>query len=100
MDRCFDNTWAFSNNAIVQNSRKPTPAGDPYPKTPHCGTLKSCSQFFAKNWKAVGFVNFNEGNGGDYHLQSASPYRKAGTDGKDIGANIDALNAAIADVAR
>ncbi len=100
LDRCFDNTWAFTNNAIVQNSRKPTPGGDPYPKTPHCGTLKSCSQFFVKNWKAVGFVNFSEGNGGDYHLQSSSPYRKAGTDGKDIGANIDAVNAAIADVAR
>ena len=40
---------------------------------------------------AVQFVNYNNGNGGDYHLASTSPYKNAGTDGKDLGADIDAI---------
>src|SRR5205823_1982750 len=34
--------------------------------------------------------------GADYHLVSGSPYRNAGTDGKDVGADVDAVNAATA----
>jgi hypothetical protein len=45
---------------------------------------------------SVQFVNFNGGNGGDYHLQPTSPYHNAGTDGKDVGANVDAVDAAVA----
>jgi hypothetical protein len=41
-------------------------------------------------------VNFNGGNGGDYHLVSGSPYKNAGTDGKDLGADINAIQAATA----
>ena len=37
------------------------------------------------------FVNFNNGNGGDYHLLSTSPYKGAATDGKDLGADINAI---------
>jgi hypothetical protein len=53
----------------------------------------------------VGFVNFNNGNGGDYRLCKAkeppsckgpSKYLKAGTDGKDLGADIDAIATATA----
>jgi hypothetical protein len=40
----------------------------------------------------VGFVDLA---GGDYHLAESSPYRGAGTDAKDLGADIDAVNAAI-----
>ena len=39
-------------------------------------------------WTAL-FVNYNNGYGGDYHLATSSPYAGAGTDGQDIGANID-----------
>lgn len=35
------------------------------------------------------FVNYHGGNGGDYHLVSGSSYKNAGTDGKDLGADID-----------
>jgi hypothetical protein len=42
------------------------------------------------------FVNFNGGNGGDYHLLPSSSYKNAATDGKDLGADIDAIQAAIA----
>jgi hypothetical protein len=55
---------------------------------------------------AVGFANYTGGNGGDYRLcqgpgnpvascTAASAYANAGTDGRDTGADIDAVNAAI-----
>jgi len=58
---------------------------------------------------AVGFANFNNGNGGDYRLcvgpgnpvascTAASPYANAGTDGRDIGADVTTLNSLISGV--
>jgi hypothetical protein len=99
LERCFDNSWVFTNNVIVQTNDRPRFPGEPYPKTPHCGALKSCQQFFPKDWKAVRFTNFADGNGGDYHLTPSSPYRQAATDRKDIGADIDAVNSATHGVA-
>lgn len=49
--------------------------------------------FFPATWGDVGFVDFA---GGNYRLVPTSPYKAAGTDGKDIGADIDALEAATA----
>lgn len=37
----------------------------------------------------VQFVNYNNGAYGDYHLLATSPGHNAGTDGKDIGADIN-----------
>jgi hypothetical protein len=99
MEQCFGNSWVFTDNLIVQTSDAPNLSGDRYPKTPHCGALKSCQQFFAKDWKAVKFVDFAGGKGGDYHLSPSSPYHQAATDGKDIGADIDAVNSATSGVA-
>ncbi len=99
LERCFDNSWIFTNNVIVQTNDKPKLPGDPYPKTPHCGALKTCQQFFPKDWNAVGFVDFRKGDGGDYHLSPSSHYRKAGSDGKDIGADMDGVLAATKGVA-
>jgi hypothetical protein len=45
-------------------------------------------------WSKVGFVNFNGGDGGDYHLQPSSQYHDAGTDGRDLGADIDSVDSA------
>jgi len=42
----------------------------------------------------VGFINPKDGNGGDYHLSPASRFKHASTDKKDIGADIDAVEAA------
>jgi hypothetical protein len=58
---------------------------------------------------AVGFANYNNGNGGDYRLcigpgnpvascTAASPYINAGTDGRDIGADLTTLNSLISGV--
>jgi hypothetical protein len=44
------------------------------------------------------FVNYNSGYKGDYHLQSSSPYRNAGTDGRNIGADVDTVIAKTAGV--
>ena len=48
--------------------------------------------FFPLNNAAVGFVNFAAG---DYRLAAGSAYRNAASDGKDLGADIAALNAAL-----
>jgi hypothetical protein len=81
---CFTSS-VFSANAIIA-----PPSGDPagWPSP----------NFFPSSTTAVQFVNYNGGNGGDYHLQSSSPYKGKGTDGKDLGADIDAVNSAIAGV--
>jgi hypothetical protein len=47
--------------------------------------------FFPASLAAVGFVNLA---GGNYRLLPSSLYKNAGTDGKDIGADIDAVQAA------
>src|SRR5262249_55792935 len=51
--------------------------------------------FFPSSLAAVGFVDLA---GGNYRLAPSSAYKNAGTDGTDIGANIDALEAATAGV--
>ena len=45
-------------------------------------------------WTKVGFVNFNGGDGGDYHLLPSSQYLHAGTDRREPGADIDSVNSA------
>jgi chitodextrinase len=47
--------------------------------------------FFPSSYAAVGFVDFSKG---DYRLGPTSLFRSAGTDGKDPGADINAVNAA------
>jgi hypothetical protein len=83
---CFT-SYNFADNAIIATSAinfgpSKWPAGNYFPSTSG----------------AVQFVNFNNGNGGDYHLLSTSPYKNAASDGKDIGADIDAIQAATAGV--
>jgi len=47
--------------------------------------------FFPATMAIVAFV---DQAGGNYRLAALSPYKNAGTDGKDVGADIDALEAA------
>jgi len=51
-------------------------------------SLYPANNFFPASLDKVGFVNLA---GGNYRLAASSPYKKAGTDGRDIGADIDAL---------
>ncbi len=82
---CFT-TYTFANNALVA-----TPAAFPPSSWP-------ANNMFPQTADGVGFMNYNNGNGGNYELQSASPYKNKGTDGKDLGADIVGLNQALANV--
>jgi hypothetical protein len=82
---CFSNS-AFTSNAIIGTSSTFTSAKWP------------SGNYFPTSAMNVEFVNYNGGIGGDYHLQASSPYKNKGTDGKDLGADIDAVNSAIASV--
>jgi hypothetical protein len=85
MAACFT-TYSFLNNVIAA-----TPSGYPPSDWP-------ANNFFPTDDSAIQFTNYNNGNGGDYHLLPSSPYKNAGTDGKDPGADINAVQAAIAGV--
>lgn len=50
--------------------------------------------FWPSDWSTV-FVNYA---GGDYHILATSTYHNAGTDGEDLGADMDAVIAATAGV--
>jgi hypothetical protein len=79
---CF-NPYYFTNNAIIA-----VPKNSPISSWP-------VGNFFPANVAAVGFTNYNNGIGGNYQLLSTSPYKNAGTDGKDLGADISLINARI-----
>lgn len=76
---CFA-AYAFDHNIIIN--------GSGWPKGNHT----------VGNPKDVGFVSFNGGKDGDYHLLPTSKFKHAASDGKDPGADIDAINAATAGV--
>ena len=82
---CFT-SYTFGNNALLNLPQQFPPSAWP------TGNL------FAPDTKNAGFVQFNNGIDGNYELQSNSPYKNAGTDGKDLGADIAGLDAALAGV--
>jgi hypothetical protein len=80
---CFAN-YVFGKNAVIASPSSFPPSVWP------------AGNFFPPDIMTVGFLNYNNGNGGDYHLLASSPYKNAGSDGKDLGADIDAIQNAIA----
>jgi hypothetical protein len=82
---CFS-PYSFTHNGIIATSSF-------YP-----ASRWPSGNFFPATTSTVQFVNYNGGNGGDYHLVASSPYKNAGTDGKDLGADVNAINAAITGV--
>jgi Putative Ig domain len=85
LDTCFS-TYGFVRNGLIA---PPSAFG---PSTWPSGNM------FPPSVAAVGFTNYNNGNGGNYQLLSSSPYATAGTDGKPLGADVQAINSAIAGV--
>ena len=85
LNACFT-TYTFTDNALVADVLAYPPSKWP------------SGNYFPVDVNAVQFVNYNNGNGGDYHLQASSPYKNAGNDGKDLGADIAAIEAATAGV--
>ncbi|MGO9073110.1 MAG: putative Ig domain-containing protein, partial [Terriglobales bacterium] len=82
---CFT-TYTFQNNGLIATPPQFPPSDWP------------SANFFPASPAAVQFVNYNNGNGGDYELLPNSPYKGKGTDGKDLGADINGLDAALAGV--
>lgn len=68
----FNPNWLITTNVDIGGSPNGYPAGS----------------YFPANVAAVGFVNYALG---DYHLLASSPYKHLGTDGKDLGADLDSI---------
>ena len=73
--------WVFTNNGIMRSAG----AGPNYPT----------GQLWVTSWSPQ-LVNFNSGLDGNYRVASGSSWKNAATDGKDIGADIDAVERAVA----
>jgi hypothetical protein len=71
----YDIGGTFTNNVLVGAASGQYPGGN----------------FFPSSIDQIGFVNYA---GGDYRLASNSPYKNAGTDSKDLGANLTTLTTA------
>jgi hypothetical protein len=87
---CMGNTWTAAGNVFANSSAAKSPK---FPGAPLPG-----GNFEAPTSEALGFVNFNNGKGGDYHLIPTNPLRNTSSDGKDPGADIDGLQTATAGV--
>ena len=85
LGKCFA-SYTFNNNALVA-----APAH--YPPS-----LWPTGNLFANDTNTVDFAQYNNSNGGNYQLMPGSPYKNMGTDGRDLGADIAGLNAALAGV--
>jgi hypothetical protein len=81
LNGCFASPYGFSGNVLI-GATNTWPAGN----------------FLPANPTAVMFENYGNGNGGDYHLLPVSPFAGKSTDGKDPGADVDKVNAAISGV--
>ncbi len=81
LNACLVPNYQFNGNVLV-GATNTWPAGNYSPM----------------DTAAIQFVDYNGGSGGDYHLLPSSPYKSAGSDGTDLGANIDRINQAIAGV--
>ncbi|MGB4847892.1 MAG: T9SS type A sorting domain-containing protein, partial [Saprospiraceae bacterium] len=68
----FNPNWVVTKNVDIGGSATNYPVGN----------------YFPSNIAAVGFADYA---GGDYHLTSQSFYKNLGTDGKDLGADIDSI---------
>jgi hypothetical protein len=85
LNSCFG-TYTFNNNALVA-----APERDPESAWP-------TGNMFATAVNFVDFAAYNNANGGNYQLMPGSPYQSMGTDGRDLGADIAGLTAALAGV--
>ncbi|MCB4756110.1 MAG: hypothetical protein LHV69_03605 [Elusimicrobia bacterium] len=82
----YTGTYNFTNNAIIN---RPGDLYYSYYDPP--STWYPPGNFFPDDISGVGFTDFANKN---FRLLPTSPYKNAGTDGKDLGPDFDALDAA------
>lgn len=81
-------SYTFNNNVITGATTTGYSCTDfPSPIQNFCGTIGQPAAM-----ANVLFTNYNNGLGGDYHLQASSPYKNQASDGTDPGANSDLVN--------
>jgi Putative Ig domain len=88
LNGCMGNTWTAAGNVFANTSKSSKLPGSPIPPR----------NLEAPNGDSLGFMEFNNGNGGNYRLAPNSRFANAGTDGKDPGASMDEIEAATAGV--
>ena len=86
-----DGAYEFTKNVIVN-----TPWAHRNSYTSRPGNFLLTNSANTDMWANVGFEDIANHN---FRLAASSPYNNAGTDGQDIGADIDVLEAAVAGVA-
>ena len=72
--------WVYTNNVLVEGNAQAH------------SYLYSNGNHFLESFSDVEFIDLA---GGDYRLAPTSAYKNAGSDGKDIGVDMDQLNAAL-----
>jgi hypothetical protein len=72
---CFS-PYSFHHNVIIGIGREDWPKDNK--------TVKSVAE--------IGFSNYRDANGGDYHLSPRSKFKSAASDQKDVGADLDAID--------
>jgi hypothetical protein len=82
---CFS-PYTFAGNLLIGNT-----AAYPASAWPR-------QNFFSATASAVQFVNYSGGSGGDYALQTSSPFKGRGIDGRDAGADMNGIASATAGV--
>lgn len=80
LNTSYPGSYVFTHNVLV---------------APNAGTYPS-GNYLPNNIGIVKFINYTGNQFGNYRLANDSPYKNAGTDGRDIGADIDAILGAIA----
>jgi hypothetical protein len=85
LNSCFS-PYFFTNNVFVAPTNN-------YPSSSW-----PLGNYYPSSMTPVGFTSYNNGNGGNYQLTTGSPYINKATDGKNIGADIAALNKATSSV--
>jgi hypothetical protein len=85
------NTW-FNGYSVLKNVVIFRPSDREYKNSlKNFSKIYPPNNFHVSNIDEVGFTDYQKGN---YRLKDSSKFRKAGTDGKDLGPDFDAINQA------
>lgn len=96
-------TWIYTRNVLGVGQWTNQINNTPFPSTNQTCNAGGATCFPSGSAFTNLFVNYNSPNGqpgylGDYHLAASNPYSAAGTDGKDVGADVTTLLAKVAGV--